>query len=107
ANKILEHREREPIADTATLARIVENCLPRARGKGKGTHPATRVFQAVRIAVNGELEGLEKLLKEIPDLLRPGGVFSAISFHSLEDRLIKERIRFLASHCICPPERPV
>jgi 16S rRNA (cytosine1402-N4)-methyltransferase len=104
--RIIEQREREPIADTATLARIVENCLPRIRGAQRGAHPATRVFQAIRIAVNGELDDLRRLLREIPDLLQPGGVFSAISFHSLEDRLIKDRLRHLVANCVCPPESP-
>jgi 16S rRNA (cytosine1402-N4)-methyltransferase len=105
-NRIIEHRDRAPIEDTATLAGIVENCLPRVHGAQRSAHPATRVFQAIRIAVNGELEGLKKLLLEIPELLKTGGVFSAISFHSLEDRLVKERLRFLSSSCVCPPEIP-
>lgn len=104
ATRIIEHREREPIKDTATLAKIIENCLPRTKGPQRGAHPATRVFQAIRIAVNGELDGLRRLLDEIPDVLAPGGVFSAISFHSLEDRLVKERLKLLSSPCICPPE---
>lgn len=102
AYRIIESREKAPIEDTATLAQIVENCLPRL--KGKGAHPATRVFQAIRIAVNHELESLENFLKEIPEILNPFGVASIISFHSLEDRLIKERFKFLSSHCICPPQ---
>ena len=102
-SRILQERAEAPIADTVALARIVENCLPRVRGPQKGVHPATRVFQGLRIAVNGELEDLEKLLMEVPALLNPGGVFSAISFHSLEDRPIKERLKFLAAGCVCPP----
>jgi 16S rRNA (cytosine1402-N4)-methyltransferase len=100
--RIIEARERSPIEDTLTLASIVEDCLPRL--KGKGIHPATRVFQAIRIAVNRELEGLENFLKEIPSILNPHGVVSVISFHSLEDRLVKERFKELSSHCICPPQ---
>lgn len=102
-SRILEEREKAPIADTVALAKIVENCLPRARGPQKGAHPATRVFQGIRIAVNGELDDLQRLLLEIPAILNPGGVFSAISFHSLEDRLVKERLRFLSAGCVCPP----
>lgn len=102
--RILEKREQAPIADTATLSAIIADCLPRQHGPRTGPHPATRVFQAIRIAVNDELGGLERLLSEIPDILLPGGVFSAISFHSLEDRLIKDRIRLLSLNCICPPE---
>jgi 16S rRNA (cytosine1402-N4)-methyltransferase len=102
ASRVVEAREKTPIADTLALARIVEDCLPRAHGPRKGVHPATRIFQAIRIAVNGELDGLRRLLGEIPDLLNPGGVFAAISFHSLEDRLVKERLRYLTSACVCP-----
>lgn len=102
ASRIVEAREKAPIANTVALARIVEDCLPRAHGPRKGVHPATRVFQAIRIAVNGELEGLRKLLAEIPAILNPSGVFAAISFHSLEDRLIKERLRYLTNACVCP-----
>jgi 16S rRNA (cytosine1402-N4)-methyltransferase len=107
AFRVLEQREREPIQDTLTLARVVENCLPRPRGEKKGAHPATRVFQAIRIAVNGELADLQRLLAEIPELLNPGGVFSAITFHSLEDRLVKERLKHLSAACICPPRFPI
>ncbi len=102
AARIVEAREKAPITNTVALARIVEDCLPRAHGPRKGAHPATRVFQAIRIAVNGELEGLRKLLAEIPAILNPGGVLAAISFHSLEDRLIKERFRYLTNACVCP-----
>jgi 16S rRNA (cytosine1402-N4)-methyltransferase len=102
ASRIVEHREKAPIADTLALAKIIEDCLPRAHGPKKGPHPATRVFQAIRIAVNGELDGLRRLLGEIPEILSPGGVFAAISFHSLEDRLVKERLRYLTTMCVCP-----
>ncbi len=102
ASRIVEFREKAPISDTLALAKIVEDCLPRAHGPKKGPHPATRVFQAIRIAVNGELDGLRRLLAEIPDILNPGGVFAAISFHSLEDRLVKERLRYLTAACVCP-----
>jgi len=102
AGRIIEARAITPIADTATLSAIIEKAIPRA--KRDNIHPSTRVFQALRIAVNRELEGLEKLLQEIPDMLNPGGVFSAISFHSLEDRLVKERLKHLSANCICPPE---
>ncbi len=102
AARIVEAREKNPITDTLQLAGIVEDCLPRAHGTRKGVHPATRIFQAIRIAVNGELDGLRKLLLEVPAILNPGGVFSAISFHSLEDRLVKERLRYLTNACVCP-----
>ena len=102
AGRIVERRSEKPIDDTLALAGIVADCLPRTFGKGP--HPATRVFQAIRIAVNQELEGLQKVLELVPDILNPGGVFAAISFHSLEDRLIKDRLRFLTTACICPLE---
>ena len=102
ASRIVEHREKAPIADTLALAKIIEDCLPRVHGPKKGPHPATRVFQAIRIVVNGELDGLRRLLAEVPEMLNPGGVFAAISFHSLEDRLVKERLRYLTSACVCP-----
>lgn len=105
--KILDQRDQNPIADTITLANLVESVVPKQYGPAAKVHPATRIFQAIRIAVNGELEGLEKLLAAIPEALQPGGVFSAISFHSLEDRLVKERLRFLSAKCVCPPEFPV
>ncbi len=100
AGRIVERRSSEPIADTATLSNIIRGAVPR---DPKGIHPATRVFQAIRIVVNKELESIEKVLQEIPSLLNPGGVFAAISFHSLEDRPIKERLKFLTAACICPP----
>ena len=105
--RILEARDKEPIRDTGTLAALIEKAVPRAPGPKRGPHPATRSFQAIRIAVNDELGGLRRLLAEIPTILNPGGVFSAISFHSLEDRLIKERLKALTTACTCPPEIPV
>jgi 16S rRNA (cytosine1402-N4)-methyltransferase len=104
AARIVERRANAPIDDTLALAQIIENCLPRQKGAPKGAHPATRVFQAIRIAVNKELEGLERVLTQVPDILRPGGIFAVISFHSLEDRLVKERFKYLAANCVCPPE---
>lgn len=102
ASRIVEAREKAPIEHTLALSKIIEDCLPRAHGPKKGPHPATRVFQAIRIAVNGELDGLRRLLAEIPEILNHGGVFSAITFHSLEDRLVKERLRYLTNACVCP-----
>lgn len=104
AARIVEKRAEASIDDTIALAKIVEDCLPRQRGAQRGAHPATRVFQAIRIAVNKELEDLEKLLAEIPGILKPGGVIAVITFHSLEDRLVKERFKYLTANCVCPPE---
>jgi 16S rRNA (cytosine1402-N4)-methyltransferase len=102
AERIVQRRQEKPIADTLELATIVSECIPK-HTQGK-INPATRVFQAIRIAVNQEIAGIEKFLQTIPDFLNPGGVASIISFHSLEDRLVKERFKFLSAACICPPE---
>ena len=83
--------------------------MQRASGQSrtKGIHPATRTFQALRIAVNRELEGLDQYVATAIDLLQPDGRFVAISFHSLEDRIIKQELRRLAGYCQCPPRVPV
>lgn len=91
ARKIVEVRRTQPIRTANQLARLVRSCVPRSRGHG--IDPATRTFQAIRIAVNDELGSLQLALKRIPDCLRPGGRFVVISFHSLEDRLVKEAFR--------------
>lgn len=90
ARRIVESREREPITTTHQLAEIVRRCVPRQRS---GIDPATRVFQALRIAVNDELGALETLLKVLPKCLKSGGRTVIISFHSLEDRLVKRAFR--------------
>jgi 16S rRNA (cytosine1402-N4)-methyltransferase len=90
ARKIVEQRAERPIKTAADLAQLVRRCVPRSVDK---IDPATRTFQALRIAVNRELESLEKALARIPDLLRPGGRLAIISFHSLEDRRVKEAFR--------------
>jgi 16S rRNA (cytosine1402-N4)-methyltransferase len=95
-----------PIETTGALAAVVERAVPRPP-KGHAIHPATRTFQALRIAVNDELRVIERALPEAIDLLRPGGRIAVISFHSLEDRLVKEALRFAATDCICPPRVPV
>jgi 16S rRNA (cytosine1402-N4)-methyltransferase len=92
ARKIVEVRKTAPFTTTGQLADLVRSCVPRARQR----HPidqATRVFQALRIAVNDELGALERLLKVLPDCLKPGGKAAIISFHSLEDRLVKRAFR--------------
>jgi 16S rRNA (cytosine1402-N4)-methyltransferase len=93
ARRIVETRKNEPIATTAQLADLVRSCVPRPRGHRHVIDPATRVFQALRIAVNDELGALERLLAALPDCLRPGGRVAIISFHSLEDRLVKQAFR--------------
>jgi 16S rRNA (cytosine1402-N4)-methyltransferase len=106
AKWIVESRERgQPIETTKALADLVQ----RAAGysKTRGIHPATRTFQALRIAVNRELEGLDQFVVTAIDLLQPDGRFVAISFHSLEDRIIKQELRRLSGYCQCPPRVPV
>jgi 16S rRNA (cytosine1402-N4)-methyltransferase len=90
ARRIVEERRVEPITTTARLAAIVRKGVP---GKWGPIDPATRTFQALRIAVNDELGHLDRILKDAPDRLRPGGRFAAISFHSLEDRRVKHAFR--------------
>jgi 16S rRNA (cytosine1402-N4)-methyltransferase len=92
ARAIVEERRRARIETTAHLARVIEAALPRSYERGR-IHPATRTFQALRIAVNRELEELERALAAAPDALAPGGRIAAISFHSLEDRLVKNAFR--------------
>jgi 16S rRNA (cytosine1402-N4)-methyltransferase len=95
----------EPL-DTARLAEIVAGAIPR-RAWPKKIHPATRTFQALRIAVNDELGALAAWLDALPSLVVKGGRAAAISFHSLEDRMVKERFRALTTACTCPPDLPV
>jgi 16S rRNA (cytosine1402-N4)-methyltransferase len=93
-----------PIATAAELAAVILRAMGGRRGK---THPATRTFQALRIAVNDELEALRQALPQAVDLLRPGGRLAVISFHSLEDRIVKEYFDQETRDCICPPAVPV
>jgi len=106
ARGIVMARRHERIRSSLRLAEIVRNAIP-ARHRPRRIHPATRTFQALRIAVNNELETLERFLGEAADLLNPKGRLCILSFHSLEDRIVKERFRALARGCICPPGLPV
>ena len=106
ARAIVEHRERRPIRTTRELAGLVEEAAgPRARQYR--IHPATRTFQAVRIRVNEEIEGIERFITDAVSMLRKGGRIAVISFHSLEDRAVKLAMRALANRCTCPPDLPV
>ncbi|GIW08254.1 MAG: ribosomal RNA small subunit methyltransferase H [Dehalococcoidia bacterium] len=94
---------RRPLRTTGQLAAIVEQAVGRPRGR---IHPATRVFQALRIAVNDELGALDRALTAAIEALRPGGRLAVISFHSLEDRIVKQRFAAEAKGCVCPPNLP-
>jgi 16S rRNA (cytosine1402-N4)-methyltransferase len=102
AQGIVESRQIAPITTTGQLADLVERTIGRRSGK----HPATLVFQALRIAVNRELEALEKFMADFFDLLQPGGRIAVIAYHSLEDRLVKRTLRDMEPHCICPEQAP-
>ncbi len=106
ASFIVKEREKNPIATTLQLSDIVKKAIP-ARFHPRDIHPATRTFQALRIAVNRELDVLEKGLLDAIEILRPNGRVCAISFHSLEDRIVKRTFQRLAKGCICPPKIPV
>jgi 16S rRNA (cytosine1402-N4)-methyltransferase len=106
ARRIVESRERgAPVATTGDLTRLVERAV--GPGKQRRIHPATRTFQALRIAVNRELENLDDFVTAAVDLLAPKGRLVVISFHSLEDRIIKRALARLAGRCQCPPRLPV
>jgi 16S rRNA (cytosine1402-N4)-methyltransferase len=105
ARRIALERRQQPIQTSRQLADIVSQAVPRARWK-PGFHPATRIFMALRIVVNKELERLEQFLETAADFLRPGGRICVLSFHSLEDRIVKHRFRALENPCTCPPDLP-
>ncbi len=93
-----------PLSSTAQLASLVSRAVGHSHGQ---IHPATRTFQALRIAVNDELGSIEKFLRESVDILAPGARIAVITFHSLEDRLVKQTFRELAAECLCPPRQPI
>jgi 16S rRNA (cytosine1402-N4)-methyltransferase len=104
AKHIVEQRDR--IKDTRDLAEVVSQAIPR-KAWPQNIHPATRTFQALRIAVNDELGAIVSFLEQLPRIVAKGGRAVAISFHSLEDRLVKQAFAKLATGCICPPQLPV
>ena len=103
--KILEFREKNPLKTTKELAQLVSSVIPRRLQK-QGFNPATLTFQALRIAVNDELQELEVLLKQIPSRLKKDGRVALISFHSLEDRIVKHQFRKWENPCVCPTDLP-
>lgn len=106
ASQIVKTRGEKPIETTLELSELVKKCIPQKTVK-KGSHPAKRVFQALRIEVNGELAILEGALNDFFDVLKPGGRLAVISFHSLEDRIVKNTFASLAKGCVCPKDFPV
>jgi 16S rRNA (cytosine1402-N4)-methyltransferase len=106
ARTIVDRRTLSPIRTTAELASVVLRAMPRGAERQK-IHPATRTFQALRIAVNDELASLRRALDSGTGRLAPGGRFSVISFHSLEDRIVKDAFRAGEKGCLCPPDLPV
>ena len=95
-----------PIPNTKMLAEIVRDAIPAATRR-TGGHPARRTFQAIRIEVNGELTALERVLDDVVDILEPGGRVAVLSYHSLEDRLVKNALAAEAEGCVCPPDFPI
>jgi len=107
ARAIVDARKTVPVTTAEELAALVERVVPPNPRQPRRTHPATRVFQALRIAVNEELEALRAGLAAAMDLLRPGGRLVVLSYHSLEDRIVKRFIAAERRGCVCPPEVPV
>jgi 16S rRNA (cytosine1402-N4)-methyltransferase len=105
ARTISKKRQLSPIETTTELAAIVASCMP-AKLKWQKIHPATRTFQAIRIAVNNELDNIKPAINAAADVLKPGGRLCVISFHSLEDRIVKNEFRALAGVCVCPKDIP-
>ena len=106
ARHLVAARREAPIVTSGQLVRLVAEAVPAAAIRSQKIHPATRVFQALRIAVNRELEVLERFLDAAVDLLRPAGRLCVLAFHSLEDRIVKHRFREWADPCQCPPAFP-
>ncbi|MCW7752562.1 16S rRNA (cytosine(1402)-N(4))-methyltransferase RsmH [Desulfobotulus sp. H1] len=107
ARRIVEARKNAPVTSTGQLADIIQKSIPTKHRVKQKIHPATRVFMALRIAVNQELDRLDTFLETAPRMLRPGGRMVVLSFHSLEDRRVKQAFRKLAFPCTCPPDFPV
>ena len=107
ADIILEHRAQKPIETTGELVACVDAAIPKKVRMQESGHSARRTFQALRIAVNDELDPLRAALTDMVDLLVPGGHLAVLTFHSLEDRIVKQTLRTLANPCTCPPKIPV
>ncbi len=106
ARKIVKTRKNRPIHSSKQLSEIVRAAIPKKKNDQHRIHPATRVFMALRIAVNHELEYLDLFMKNVIQLLKRNGRLCVLSFHSLEDRIVKHRMKQLKTDCICPPDFP-
>jgi len=106
ARRIIQVRGQKEISSSKQLAQIVCDAIPKRARVHQRIHPATRVFMALRIAVNKELDRLEAFMENVVDLLNPKGRLCVLSFHSLEDRIVKHRLKTLEKGCICPPDFP-
>jgi 16S rRNA (cytosine1402-N4)-methyltransferase len=106
AREMVQRRKSAPFQTTTDLATFIADCY-KSRGKHEKIHPATRVFQALRIEVNDELGSLQRFLESLPVLLAPGARVAVISFHSLEDRIVKQFFQTESRDCICPPRLPI
>ncbi|MBQ3053712.1 MAG: 16S rRNA (cytosine(1402)-N(4))-methyltransferase RsmH [Clostridia bacterium] len=106
AKFIVEARKKEDIKTTFQLNDIIKSAIP-AGARKDGGHPSKRTFQAIRIEVNGEIEKLKNALSDFFDVLAPGGVLAVITFHSLEDRIVKQLFTELSTGCTCPPSFPI
>lgn len=106
ANAIVREREKAPINSTVQLAEVIKLAIP-AANRREGPHPARRTFQAIRIEVNGELEELGRAINRAHDILNPGGVMAVITFHSLEDRIVKQAFKSFENPCTCDPRAPM
>ncbi len=107
ARVICDRRAQAPIDTTGALVNVIDAAIPRKFRAKDGSHPARRTFQALRIAVNDELDPLEGAIRSLVDLLNPGGRICVITFHSLEDRIVKSTFRKLNDPCTCPKNMPV
>lgn len=104
---ICEHRAKKPFETTFDLVHAIDAAIPKAVRRKDDGHPARRTFQAIRIAVNDELDPLDKALCDFVDCVKPGGRILVITFHSLEDRLVKRCFQRLQNPCTCPPKAPI